>query len=202
MLVSLALAAWSAVCFLHLRAVERRALGTVTPLTWRTTTVAFASIVYAPIVRDTPMAAAACGATCAGLILGGAVDARTGYLFDAITVPTAVTVAVLVLFENMGREGALGAAMLVGALGSIVVCSRGRLMGFGDVKAAFAIGAAFGPLQSLIAIFAACVSGLLAAAFAGRLRRGSAVRFGPHLATGSVFALVAGDFIVHHIMGL
>jgi prepilin signal peptidase PulO-like enzyme (type II secretory pathway) len=72
-------------------------------------------------------------------------------------------------------------------------------MGLGDVKAMFAIGAAFGPLESLIAIFGACVSGILAAMLAHRLRPGEAVRFGPHLAAGSALALSFGDPILRFI---
>jgi prepilin signal peptidase PulO-like enzyme (type II secretory pathway) len=72
-------------------------------------------------------------------------------------------------------------------------------MGLGDVKAMFAIGAAFGPLESLIAIFGACASGILAAAVTRRLRPGESVRFGPHLAAGSALALSLGDPIVRFI---
>ena len=84
---------------------------------------------------------------------------------------------------------------------SLVLVSRGRWMGLGDVKAMFAVGAAFGPLESLVVIFCAAVSALAAAALAGRLRRGTELRFGPHLAAGTVFTLVAGDSIARQLTG-
>ena len=200
--VSFALAVWSVAGYLILRAAELRAVGSATRLSWPTAALALGSVVCAPFVRETPIAAVACGVTCIGLALAAAADARTGYLFDAITMPTGALVSILAIFGNSILESALGALMLAGTFGAIVVCSRGRMMGLGDVKAAYAIGAAFGPLETPLAILAACVSGLLAAAFAGRLRAGATVSFGPHLAVGSTFALVAGDFIVHRIMGL
>jgi len=91
--------------------------------------------------------------------------------------------------------------LLVGGFGSLVLVSRGRWMGLGDVKAMFAVGAAFGPLESLVVIFCAAVSALAAAALAGRLRRGTELRFGPHLAAGTVFTLVAGDSIARQLTG-
>jgi leader peptidase (prepilin peptidase)/N-methyltransferase len=73
------------------------------------------------------------------------------------------------------------------------------MLGFGDVKAMYAVGAAFGPLESLVAIFAACVSGIVTVALAGRLQRGAELRFGPHLAVGAVVALVAGAPIARYL---
>lgn len=199
---ALALVIWTIAGFGLARNAERRLLRQVPPPSWRAVAFALAAAASAVIFRSTLGAAVACGATCIALIIAGEVDARTGYLFDAITLPTALLVTAIAIAGGTTLDAAYGVCILVGSFGMLVLCSRGRLMGLGDVKAMFAIGAAFGPLESVVAIFAACVSGILWAAFAGRLRRGAGLSFGPHLAAGCAFALVGGDFVVHRMMGL
>jgi len=45
----------------------------------------------------------------------------------------------------------------------------------------------------------ACASGLIAARLRGAFARGTELRFGPHLAVGSTFALAFGDPIVRRL---
>jgi prepilin signal peptidase PulO-like enzyme (type II secretory pathway) len=68
----------------------------------------------------------------------------------------------------------------------------------------YAIGAGFGPAKSILILFAASVSGLAMAALVRFAERPGSreIRFGPHLAIGSSFALIAGDRIVHGALGL
>ena len=103
---------------------------------------------------------------------------------------------------GLEQRAAGGVALLVGTFGALVLLSRGRLMGLGDVKAMYALGAAFGPLESTLAICAACLSAIVTLALDGSLRRGRELPFGPHLAAGSVVALLVGDPIVHNLMRL
>lgn len=159
-------------------------------------TIAIAAVELHPAPQ-----AAICGAACIALVVASGADARTGLLFDAITLPAAVLVATLALVFGSGSDAAWGVATVVGTFGCVVLVSRGRAMGLGDVKAMYAVGAAFGPLETLVVIFAACVSGIVAAKLRGNLVRGGHVRFGPHLACGSAFALVVGDPIVHRVLG-
>jgi prepilin signal peptidase PulO-like enzyme (type II secretory pathway) len=141
------------------------------------------------------------GIACIALVVAASGDARTGYLFDAVTAPAAaLTVAAAAACGTL-TGAAEGVALIVGSFASVVAASRGRLMGLGDVKAMYAIGAAFGPAQAVIAIFAACVSGIATAAIGGDVRAGRALPFGPHLALGSAVALTAGDSIVRRLFG-
>jgi len=155
-----------------------------------------ALVVPLALCSRTAAAAFACGETTIALAIGGAVDARTGYLVDAITFPAAVLAAAAAFGAHTTADAAAGVACLVGAFGSLVLWSRGRLMGAGDVKAMYAVGAAFGPGQSFVAIFVGCLSALFAAAVSGKLRRGATLPFGPHLAIGCAVTLVAGNPIV------
>jgi prepilin signal peptidase PulO-like enzyme (type II secretory pathway) len=200
--VAVALAVWSTASLALARAAESRAMGTTPPLSWNVPAALALATLGAIWSRATPGAAVTCGLACIALVAAADSDARTGYLFDTVTFPAAVLTTLAAIVTGGTFDAASGVVLLVGGFGAIVFFSKGRLMGLGDVKAMFALGAAFGPLESLIAIFAACLSGIAAVSFSGNMRKGARIHFGPHLAAGSVFALVAGDPIVHRLMGL
>jgi leader peptidase (prepilin peptidase)/N-methyltransferase len=116
-------------------------------------------------------------------------DALTGYIFDALVAvgfSAAMTAATL---EHRAAESVLGSVVAFGMMLLVRFASGGRGLGLGDVKLASLIGAGLGPTEGLMAIGtafvvgAACALGFLAT---GRLRRGSAVRFGPYLLAGSL----------------
>ena len=200
-LVAISLVTWCAIAIALVRHAERRAGMSRTSATWAVFALGTGIALLAVALRP-GLAGAACGVACIALVVAGGADARTGLLFDAITLPAAILAAALAVASGASDLAAWGVALLVGAFGAVVVFSRGRYMGLGDVKAMYAIGAAFGPFESLVAIFAACASGIITAAIVGRFARGAEIRFGPHLAVGATFALIAGDTIVHHSLGL
>ncbi len=144
---------------------------------------------------------------CIALVVGAFADARTGYLFDAVTFPAALVTAILAVATGSASQATAGVALLVGIFGAVAVISRGRAIGLGDVKAMYAIGAGFGPAKATFILFAASLSGLAAAALSRRIAPPAhpilrEIPFGPHLAIGSGLALIAGDQIVHGILGL
>jgi leader peptidase (prepilin peptidase)/N-methyltransferase len=201
-IVALALLAWTPIAVALIRTGGRHAPELADAPSPGILLAAIALIPCAIALRTTPLAAAGCGVTSIALLVAGDADRRTGYLYDALTLPTALIVATLAIAGNTTWPALCGVALLVGSFGTLFIVTRGRLMGLGDIKAMFSIGAAFGPMESLIAIVVACVSGVVAAAVAGKLQRGASVAFGPHLAAGSAVSLIAGDSIVHRIMGL
>ncbi len=163
-------------------------------------------VAVATFVARDPKALAAALA-CIALVVGAFADARTGYLFDAITFPAALVTAILALATGSAAQATAGVALLVGIFGAVAIISRGRAIGLGDVKAMYAIGAAFGPAKAIFILFAASLSGLAAAALSRRTARGShpvlrEIPFGPHLAIGSSVALMVGDRVVHGVLGL
>lgn len=140
------------------------------------------------------------GIACISLAVAADADARTGYLFDAITIPSAALVLAVAVAAGSADSAFAGATLLVAIFGSIVACSRGRAMGLGDVKALATIGAAFGPVEAAFAVAAACASGIVEAVIRGRLRHAE-IRFGPHLAVGSACALVFGERFFSYVTG-
>jgi prepilin signal peptidase PulO-like enzyme (type II secretory pathway) len=199
--LSVGLLLWIVVAATLVAVAERRAFGMCPRPGIMTMLVTIAIVAFAWLSRATIDAVAA-EVTCIGLVIAGAADARRGLLFDAVTFPTALLSAGLGILFGDPAAAAAGVFMLVGIFGALFVVTRGRCIGLGDVKAMFAIGAAFGPLESLLTILAACVTGLIGAALTGRLRQGASVRFGPHLAAGSTLTLLFGRSLVHHFIGL
>ena len=199
-LIGAGLLAWIALGFALVRVAERNVTRGSVPAPWRTVTCALALGALALALRPVPQGAL-CAVACIALVAASGADYRTGYLFDAITLPTAILVISLAIATHATLAATLGMALLVVPFGALHVLTRGRMLGLGDVKAMYAVGAAFGPLESLVAIFAACLSGIVTVAIAGRLRRGAEIRFGPHLATGAAFALVAGAPISRYLTG-
>ena len=189
--IVLALAAWTAIlCAISRRALLRAVGVAATP--WLAIGSAVALCAFALLSRPLP-AACTCGAACIALAIAADADARTGYLFDVLTLPSAGVVFSLACLTGTGLTALFGCIVPTALFGAIVLISQGRAMGLGDVKAMASLGAAFGPVESLFAIAAACASGIVEAGLRGGLRHRTEIRFGPHLAIGAAVALVWGE---------
>jgi len=195
------LCAWGLVAFGLATWSEARHAGAPPPLSLPAIALSLAVAALAGVLRPLDEALPA-GAACIALLAAAPADRRTGYLFDALTLPAGIVSLALVVAFGLEQRAAGGVTLLVGSFGALVWLSRGRLMGLGDVKAMYALGAAFGPLESTVAIGVACLSAIITLALDGSLRRGRALPFGPHLAAGSVVALAVGDPIVHSLVRL
>lgn len=119
-------------------------------------------------------------------------DLRYGLILDIVTFP-----ALALLLGSAGPHlpGALiGGALGAGVIGLILLLTAGRGMGFGDLKLAACIGAAFGLLGGAYAIGLAFIFGaahgtlLMATKKAGCK---TPLRFAPYLAAG-VLVVVLG----------
>ncbi len=82
---------------------------------------------------------------------------------------------------------------------AIYLLSRGRWLGFGDVKLVFLMGLALGFPKIVIAVFlASFIGSIIGSGLVFWSRKGwkSEIPFGPFLAAGFFIALLYGDFIV------
>jgi prepilin signal peptidase PulO-like enzyme (type II secretory pathway) len=186
-------------------AAARRAesrLGTRTlPGPWPEALIVLALVLWAQLAtRHGDDGLTARAAVCIGLCAAARTDLRTGYLFDAVTLPTALLAALLTLGTGRLQAASQGVVLLTGLFGAVAVASRGACLGFGDVKAMYAIGAAFGPVEGAIAVAAASVSGLAFAVLSGK-RREHEIAFGPHLALGTGLALAVGPAFSRFLTG-
>lgn len=97
-----------------------------------------------------------------------------------------------------------GIASVAGLYYVLYVASKGRWVGFGDVKLGMFIGVILGWIGGLIAIMVANFVGLLVilpGLLSGKLTRTSRIPFGPFLIIGCIVALLFGDMIIEWYLG-
>jgi len=119
---------------------------------------------------------------------------------------------VIVLIYNFLRSDLLGRSdLLLSAFGAatfflaIVLVSRGKWMGVGDIKLAFLMGLVLGFPNILVALFLAFSIGAiigLGLIVSGKKTLKSEVPFGPFLVTGTFIALFFGGQIIHWYLNL
>lgn len=151
------------------------------------------------------MVLAARGLACACLLVLAIVDARTGYLPDALTLPLLAGGLVL---AATGRGVPFDTAVIAAASGylslflfnAVYRCLRRQQgMGGGDMKLYAALGAWLGwtPLPGVLLL--ACISGLVFAVLRpGRERWSRPLAFGPFLAGAGVLGMVGCPVVQFH----
>jgi leader peptidase (prepilin peptidase)/N-methyltransferase len=152
-----------------------------------------------------PVLAAVCGgiaaregappamlAALAGVGVAAVVDARTGSIFDPLTLSVLVAALALRLCDGTLLDGLRGALAAGGCLWALYALTRRRGIGFGDVKLGAALGSALGPESGVTALALAFIAGgcyggwLLATR---RATRKNPIRFAPFIAAGTLGAL-------------
>jgi leader peptidase (prepilin peptidase)/N-methyltransferase len=139
-----------------------------------------------------PALALSAGATLVGALICGLVDARTGFIFDALSLTMVATACLTAGLNAHAADGALGAAIVGSTLGVLHLLTRRRGIGLGDVKLGAAIAFGYGVGPALVAIGSAFVLGAVYAVTLislGRAKRTDAVRFGPFIAAGAAVGL-------------
>jgi leader peptidase (prepilin peptidase)/N-methyltransferase len=129
-----------------------------------------------------------------GAIVCALVDARTGFIFDALSITIVGAAAGAVLVDGRLVDGALGVAVVGGALAALYLLTGRSGIGLGDVKLGSAVALGYGPESALVAIGSAFILGALYAGVLmglGRAKRTDAIRFGPFIAGGAVVGLTA-----------
>jgi prepilin signal peptidase PulO-like enzyme (type II secretory pathway) len=137
------------------------------------------------------MTSASFAAAIATALAAAAIDARTGIIPNLLTRTAAGAVFAIALIAGTLADAAHGAAAVAGSLLVLFMATRGRGLGFGDVKLGVVIGGGCGAVAGLVAVGSAFVLG---AAYAtpllvtGRARRNDAIPFAPFLAAGTIVA--------------
>lgn len=130
-----------------------------------------------------------------GVVTCAACDAACGYVFDAVSLPCLAATSVLALLSEHFAAWGFGVLATGGSLFALYALTRGRGLGFGDVKLACCIGAAVGALGGVEALGIAFVLGGVYAAFllvTKRAQMGSEMRFAPYLAAGMALVSIHG----------
>lgn len=124
---------------------------------------------------------------------------------DRIIFPAIVITLIYFLFFSFDllANYILAAFLAGGFFLSLVLVSRGKWMGLGDVKLAFLMGLIFGWPNILLALFLSFFSGSiigLGLIIVGRKGLKSQIPFGPFLAGSTIIALFYGDWIIKNLL--
>ena len=171
-----------------------------------------------PTALETPLALAGFAlwlVAGVGLAILLAYDAKWFLLPDVVVFPLVAVSALYALVAALQADaswlesllGALGAVGIMSGLYLLIyLVSRGRWIGFGDVKLGIVLGLLLGqwPL-ALLALFLANLFGtlvVLPGMVRGQISRSSHVPFGPFLILGTIVAVLWGQTIIGWYMAI
>lgn len=132
-------------------------------------------------------------------------DIKDGLIPDKVILPSiAIVFAFKIIFLFLSLASQLFYDILAGLIAgaffyALVLITRGKGMGGGDVKYALFLGLALGISKLLIGLFLAFLTGALASIIliiVGRRRIGQTVPFGPFLSIGALIALLWGQQVL------
>lgn len=142
------------------------------------------------------------------LILIALIDMRLSIIPDQLNIFLAILGLVTIIFfpdqQNILHK-VIGAFVGLAIFGSIVLFTRGKGMGIGDVKLAGALGLLFGWQKIiLIAMIAFIFGGLFAAIILILKKKGmkDVIPFGPFLSLAAIFTMFFGDYIFNFYLGI
>lgn len=126
-------------------------------------------------------------------------DLETMIISDLLMIALILPLAIIIINEPMIPERIIGVALFTLVIGALVVPSRGRWMGWADLKLAPFLGATLGLTASIIALYSAFVIGGLYASsllITKRVKPKTEVPFAPFLIIGFYIALFWQEQIV------
>jgi leader peptidase (prepilin peptidase) / N-methyltransferase len=137
------------------------------------------------------------GALVAFVVISAVTDIETGYVFDIVSLASAISLMILNLAQGTAASSLSGACLAAAPFLLIWTVTRGRGIGFGDVKLAVVAGLGVGASTACVCVGASFVVGALwsvAALLFGRVRFGQPVAFAPFVAAGvAIVLLVPGS---------
>jgi prepilin signal peptidase PulO-like enzyme (type II secretory pathway) len=142
----------------------------------------------APIVTTETVAQSALVAL---LVVATITDIGSGFIFDVVSVAAGIVLLTMAAVHGDVPNAASGAVLAFAPLALIFVITRGRGLGFGDVKLGAIIGFGVGSPAALVFVGASFVAGALWSGIALSLGRASLrqrVPFAPFMALGAVLA--------------
>lgn len=137
------------------------------------------------------------------LIVIAVIDWRTFEIPDGLNIAIAVLGLVQLGFDLSNWPLYLIGAASVGGLFLLIwLITKGRGIGFGDVKLMAAAGLLLGWKRILLALIVGCVAGSVIHLIRMRGGAGKKLAFGPYLSAGIWIAAMFGDGIIHAYLGL
>ena len=145
------------------------------------------------------------------LILIALIDLRLSIIPDQLNWFLVLLGLALIVYRGVGdfavwQEGLIGLVFGIALFGAVILLSRGKGMGLGDLKMAGALGFLFGWPKIVLAAMASFIIGAfwaLPLIALGKKRLKETIPFGPFLAAGAFLALFFGEVILRtYLSGL
>ena len=132
-------------------------------------------------------------------------DVKYHIIPDLMTLIFTLASAALIISSGLQTLGIhlAGGILLFGLLYVLYAVTKGRGMGFGDVKFAFPMGLLLGPVDGFLALYLSFMIGGLygtLALLSGNKKLKSSIAFGPFLIVGSVIMVVWGNEVIAYVM--
>ncbi len=123
-------------------------------------------------------------------------DYKHYLILDKIVFPALGLVTIYNIFSGNFIEGLLGAAMVAGFFAAQYYLSKGRWIGFGDVKLGLVLGSLLGVKLGIIMLIVAYCLGAIVGIFliaVGRKKLGSELPFGVFLSFSAIIMMIVGQ---------
>lgn len=134
------------------------------------------------------------------------IDLKYGIVPDKITYSVILLsfIFLIIFYQNILLTNLLSAFVAFMFFLFIFVITKGRGMGFGDVKLVFLLGIFLGFPKIVVALYLAFLTGafisLILIMFRKKKFFGSTIPFGPFLVIGTIVSLFFGDLILKYIL--
>lgn len=138
-------------------------------------------------------------------------DLKTYLILDKVIAPAVILSSLALIWRSINYQSIslLWLALAAAFLGSgffllLVLISKGRWMGVGDIKLAFFMGLVLGWPNIIFALFLAFMSGAIVGLFLIFLKKKglkSEIPFGPFLAGATVIVLLYGNYLTNLVSG-
>lgn len=135
----------------------------------------------------------------AALMVITVVDIRERIIPDYMTLTIIISAVILSAMSGQLVGNFVAGIILFGLLFVVHMLTKGKGMGFGDVKFAFAMGMLLGLWEGFLALYISFLLGGLVGGVllvSGRKKLTSKIAFGPFLVAGTVVMLLWGEFVL------
>jgi prepilin signal peptidase PulO-like enzyme (type II secretory pathway) len=125
-------------------------------------------------------------------------DYKHYLILDKVVFPALILVLIWNIFNNQFVSGLVGALIVSGFFALQFFISKGKWIGFGDVKLGLLLGSLFGIKLSIVTLLLAYFSGAVVGIgliILGRKKFSSALPFGVFLSASAIIVMIYGDQI-------
>ena len=132
------------------------------------------------------------------------IDLNKGIIPDKLLIPAFIISFIYIFFFQNLTNNLLTSISIFIIFTAIYFLSKGRTIGFGDIKYLALLGLIFGFPNTILTIYLAFLTGgivsLILVLWGKKKLRKDTIAFGPFLSLGGIITLFLGDLLVSHLL--